>query len=88
MILTIFCYRQKLTLVTETLAKVAIIDSKNSNILIEIKASSLFFFPFWKKETVKIILGFFISPATYVTWRTGHSFSSDFSESTIVSQKI
>ena len=88
MILTIICYRQKLTLVAEKLAQVSIIDSKNSNILIEIKASSLFFFPFWKKETAKIILGFFISPVSYVTSRTGHSFSSYFSESTVVSQKF
>ena len=51
MILTIICYRQKLTLVAEKLAQVAIIDSKNSNILIEIKASSLFFLPFWKKNS-------------------------------------
>ena len=39
------CHRRELTLVAGTLAQEAIIVSKNSNILIEIKASSLLFFP-------------------------------------------
>ena len=42
----LLCYRQKLTLVAGTSAQGAIIVSKNSNILIEIKALTLFFFPF------------------------------------------
>ena len=41
----LLCYRQKLTLVAGTLTQ-AIIVSKKSNILIEIKALPLFFFPF------------------------------------------
>ena len=42
------CHRQELTLVARTLAQEAIIFSKNSNILIEIKDLSLLFFPLWK----------------------------------------
>ena len=38
------CHRQELTLVSGTLAQEAILVSKNSNILIEIKALSLLFF--------------------------------------------
>ena len=42
----LLCYRQKPTLIAGTLAQETIIVSKNSSILIKIKALSLFFFQF------------------------------------------
>ena len=68
---SLHCHRQEVTLVTGTLAQKAIIVSKNSNVLIEIKAFSLLFF-YFKKTTVKVILNFFHLPChlhhlTYMT---------------------
>ena len=76
----LLCHRQKLTLVAGKLAQEAIIVSKNDNILIEIRALSLFFFPFWTKQIVEVILNFSIFPATYIRWRVWHFFSSHFSD--------
>ena len=60
----LYCHRQELTLVAETLAQETIIILKSSSVLIEIKALSLFFFQFWKKKkkTVQVILNFFHLP--------------------------
>ena len=51
-------HRQKLTLLTGTLAHKVVIVSKNSNIFIEIKVLSFVLFQFEKKKAVKIVLNF------------------------------
>ena len=58
----ILCQRQKLNLIAGTLAQEVTIVSKNSNILIEIKALRLLFFLFEKKKTVEVIFNFFHLP--------------------------
>ena len=60
------CYKQELALVARTLTQQLIVLSKNSKILIKIKAVSLFFFFYFekktKKKTVKVILNIFHLP--------------------------
>ena len=46
----LYCHRQELTLIAGTLAEEAIIASKNSNILLEIKALLLFYFSIMEKK--------------------------------------
>ena len=70
------CHRQELTLVAETLAQETIIVLKNSSVLIEIKALSLFFFHFEKKKkNSSSNFEFFPSPLPCMSHDVCHKFT-------------